>query len=68
MSDDDPAYYRVPDDDQMISQLLYCSTAQTPRTAGHWFRTTTAAPYFTEHLQRRKLSPALFRGNLTGNR
>ena len=30
MSDDDPAYYRVPDDDQMISQLLYLFNSANP--------------------------------------
>ena len=30
MSDDDPAYYRVPDDAQMISQLLYLFNSANP--------------------------------------
>jgi predicted RND superfamily exporter protein len=30
MSDDDPAYYRVPDDEQMISQLLYLFNSANP--------------------------------------
>ena len=30
MSDDDPAYYRVPDDSQMISQLLYLFNSANP--------------------------------------
>ena len=30
MSDDNPAYYRVPDDDQMISQLLYLFNSANP--------------------------------------
>lgn len=30
MSDDDPAYYRVPDDEQLISQLLYLFNSANP--------------------------------------
>tara|TARA_X000000950_G_scaffold288983_1_gene408895 strand:- start:5118 stop:7676 length:2559 start_codon:yes stop_codon:yes gene_type:complete len=30
MSDDDPAYYRVPEDEQMISQLLYLFNSANP--------------------------------------
>ena len=30
MSDDDPAFYRVPDDEQMVSQLLYLFNSANP--------------------------------------